>query len=906
MESLDYQAFVSYSHEPDGRLAGALQSSLQRFAAPWYRLRTMRIFLDKVSLSANPALWQSIEEALGQSHYLLLLASTASAQSHWVRQEVQWWLQHRSADKLLICLTDGVIVWDDKAGDFDWEKTTAIPSCLKGVYSAVPLYADFRAAKANGKLVNSDPAYRDALLDVAAPLLNRPKDELDGEDIRLHRNAKRAAWALAVFIAALVLTAGVVTNLAHQRKKTAGSRALASEAASHTDDRTLAMLLSIEARRTADTVESRRALLTSIQRVPNALAFLWGHTDSVTKAVFSPDGKTILSAGWDNRILMWDPSTRQLLGQPISTGRDLVSVAFNPDGSRFAASSGGSITIWETKSRQLVGEPFKANEDFVRVGFSSHGTLIAAASTAYGAHPSHVFMWDVASHKPIGDPIEGSDFAFSPDDALLAIASYHDVVLYDLRAHRVIGRPLTGETKNISSIAFSPHGGMVAAGSEDKTIGLWDVRKGTHLGTFTGHTDTVTSLVFSPDGKILLSGSQDGTIMTWKVEDLQLVDTPVKGFGASISSIYIDPDGNVRSLALDKQSVIMLNVSDDPPLARRIAAPDISSANIAFSPDGHFLASGDGFGDISLWDVDKLELSGEPLSGHSRQVTSLAYAPNGKILVSGSIDGTIIFWDVATRKALGPAVQAYHRPVWSLTCSPDGSMVAAGSDGELAFWSLATRQQMGPTITSQKDRIWNLAFSPDGKFLAAAGNTEVVAIWKIGQLDSPARTIGSPLSREEMEITPVAATFNQDGTVLATSTEGHSVTMWNFSNGKPLPPALYGHTAAVSGLAFRQDGKVLASGSADGSIRLWDVQAHELIGAFNPLKSDTNQTNHIVFAPNAGILASPGEDESILLWDVDFEDWTHLACRIANRNLTAKEWSIYFGSSRYQKTCGDI
>jgi WD40 repeat protein len=182
----------------------------------------------------------------------------------------------------------------------------------------------------------------------------------------------------------------------------------------------------------------------------------------------------------------------------------------------------------------------------------------------------------------------------------------------------------------------------------------------------------------------------------------------------------------------------------------------------------------------------------------------------------------------------------------------------------------------------------------------------VVAIYKIGQQDSPARTIGTPLSSDDIEIMPVAASFNPNGSVIATSTEGHSVTMWNFSSGKPIPPALYGHTAAVSGLTFRQDGKVLASGSADGSIRLWDVQAHELIGTFNPLKSDTNQTNHIIFAPNAGILVSPGEDDSILLWDVDFEDWTHLACRIANRNLTAKEWSTYFGSSRYQKTCGDI
>src|ERR1700759_354507 len=117
-----YRAFVSYSHEPDGRLANALQSSLSRFAKPWYRLHGMRIFRDEISLSANPALWHAIEAALAQCDYLVLLASPASARSRWVQQEVQWWLQNRSVETLLLCLTDGAIVWDTAHPDFDWER----------------------------------------------------------------------------------------------------------------------------------------------------------------------------------------------------------------------------------------------------------------------------------------------------------------------------------------------------------------------------------------------------------------------------------------------------------------------------------------------------------------------------------------------------------------------------------------------------------------------------------------------------------------------------------------------------------------------------------------------------------------------------------------------------------------
>jgi len=901
LADLKYNAFVSYSHESDARLATSLQSSLSRFAKPWYRLRTMRIFQDKSSLSANPALWESIEQALKQTDYFLLLASPASAKSVWVHKEVEWWLQNRSVNKLIIGLTDGEIAWDSEAGDFDWKVTTALPSSLKGVFPAEPLYADFRAAKANGKYSDSDPAYRGALLDVAAPLMGRSKDDLDGEDIRQHRRALRTAWAVGVFIAVLGIATAAGMYIAHQRQKTASSRALASEATAHTDDRSLAMLLSIESRRIADTVESKRAVLTTIERLPNVEAFLWGHTDGTTKAVFSPDARMVMSAGWDNRILFWDAATHQPIGEPIATGKNLVGVAFNADGSKFAETAGNSVVIWDTKTRKAVGQPLSAKEDFVHVGFSPNGKLIAATTDAYGGHPSRVFVWDTETRQMIGEPVEGSNFAFIPDSTLLAIAQYTNLVLYDLRSHRVLGKPLAAHTKNISVLAFNLDGTAVATGSEDKTIVVWDVLRRAQVGTLTGHPESVSSLLFDRDGEMLLSGDLGGNILRWSLEEMKAVDTPVKGFGDSISSIFAAPDGGVKALALEKNRVILLNVNHDPPLGERISAKDAHGSTIAFSPDGHLLASAGEFGNVEVWNLNSGK--SEALEGHEKQVSSVAFAPDGKTLVSGSMEGEVFFWDMTNRKALSslPAPHGFS-PMWSLAVSPDGKTVAAAGDAKLHFFDVATRQQVGQAITSQKDRIWTVAYSPDGELLAAAGNNLQVVIWKAGEHQTQVKTLGTPMSSEgtDFEVMPVGVAFSPDGKLMASSTRDHSVTLWDFKSGRAILPLLVGHTARVAGVAFSRDGKILASGGADGDIRLWDVDTHELLGTF---QTQQQEVNSVVFSPDGGTLASVEHDDSITFWKVAPDSWIKEACRVANRNLTQQEWTTYIGSRPYRKTC---
>src|SRR4051812_30447831 len=168
-----YAAFISYSHAVDGKLAPALQSGLHGFARPWFRLRALRVFQDDASLSANPGLWSSIEQALQRSEFFILLASPQAADSPWVEREAAYWLQHKSPATFLIVLTDGTLAWDDEAGDFDWSRTTALPPSLRGVFAEDPRHVDLRWARVENDVSLHNPHFRAAVADIAAPLHHR-------------------------------------------------------------------------------------------------------------------------------------------------------------------------------------------------------------------------------------------------------------------------------------------------------------------------------------------------------------------------------------------------------------------------------------------------------------------------------------------------------------------------------------------------------------------------------------------------------------------------------------------------------------------------------------------------------------------------------------------------------------
>lgn len=292
---------------------------------------------------------------------------------------------------------------------------------------------------------------------------------------------------------------------------------------------------------------------------------------------------------------------------------------------------------------------------------------------------------------------------------------------------RILVETLEGHAESVYSLAFSPDETILASGSTDEMVRLWQVSDGTLLNTLVGHTHDVWSVAFSPDGRTLVSGAWDNRLRLWRVSDGQPLYI-LQGHLGPVYSVAFSPDGTTLASGSSDDTVRLWGASNGQ-LLNTLEGHSGTVLSVAFSADGTILASGSDDNTIRLWRVS----DGQPLAtmvGHTDDVNSVAFSRNGTTLASGSTDTTVRVWRVNDGRLLY-TLEGHTYAVRSVAFSLDGTTLASGSfDNTVRLWRVSNGDLLG-TLAGNNSFFFSIAFSTDLMTQASGSNNGPIIIWRI-------------------------------------------------------------------------------------------------------------------------------------------------------------------------------
>ncbi|ESA33390.1 wd40 repeat-containing protein [Leptolyngbya sp. Heron Island J] len=590
---------------------------------------------------------------------------------------------------------------------------------------------------------------------------------------------------------------------------------------------------------------------------------LSGHQQAVWSAVYSPDGQTIASGGFDDVVRLWNQDGT-IIGEPFEGHTDDIwSVAFSPDGQTIAsASSDMTVRLWDLQGNP-IGNPLANHWGHVKtVAFSPNGSWIVS-----GDQGGAVRLWN-RQGKLLSPPWQADgqsivwSVAFSPDSTQI-VSGRQDGLIHLWSPQGQLLNTLRGHRGSVNSVAFSPDGRLIASGGNDKIVRIWD-RQGNLLHQLEGHTDNVMSLAFSPNSQWLISGADDNTVRVWSRDGLP-VGPPLMGHEYYVYAVAVSPDGATILSGSEDNTLRLWDMQTA--LQRQSTRLHASAVNaMALSDDKETLVTASDDRTVKI-----LNSIGEtlvpPLTGHTDAVLSVDISPDGQTVVSGSADTTVKLWNrqgnaIATLNGHEAAVNA-------VVIHPTQPLMASASDDKtIRLWDLQGNP-VGQPLTGHDDEVNALVFSPDGQLLASASDDRTIRLW-----DTQGNPMGDPMEGHLDHINALA--FSPDSEMLISASRDRTLRLWG-RDGRPLTAKPFnGHLSDVVAVTFSVDGQYIVSASRDQTLRLWDLSG-EPIG--NPLRGHNATASTVLFGADGQWILSANSDGFLRRWEGGrIQSWLEWGC----------------------------
>jgi WD40 repeat protein/uncharacterized caspase-like protein len=453
--------------------------------------------------------------------------------------------------------------------------------------------------------------------------------------------------------------------------------------------------------------------------------------------------------------------------------------------------------------------------------------------------------------------------AFTSDGRLLASGSVDNTIkLWDPASGNEL-RALKGHDMSVMSVAFSPDDTIIASGSADNTVKLWDVETGQEKKTLAGHTLSVRSVAFSPNGKLIASGSADQKVKIWDVATGTDVRTLLPNIDPNYSlgiRVAFSRDGKTL---ISSGEVIKIWDVESGKLSRTINVDDVGQIPdipIAISPDGKTFASGGK--SIKLWEL----ATGKLLSSISSGADAISFRRDGQTLAATNLTQLTV-WNLVSGKEL-QTWEGVPQGVDSIAFDPEGKILASGnSDNTVRLWNPVNGEELR-VLKGYADRVLATALSGNGKVLASGifgrvGRYDTVRIWDptAGQLLRPLMASGYLTHSLDL---------SNDGTkVVATGGGSSSFGMWDLSLSDEMKKFKFPQSGlkgfVPSQVALSADGSFVAAGGRNGVVKLLEADSGREVLSTSAHKNDVRG---IAFSPTGDVFASSGshQDMTVKIW----------------------------------------